>query len=123
MSQQRLKIEVARAALKHVEEGMLLGVGTGSTVNAFIDELGSSGIRLEGAVSSSEATTEKLKSIGVDVVDLNRTGDLSALHRRRRRIRPASPPDQGRRRGAHAREDHRRGQQALRLHRRCQASG
>lgn len=77
MSQQRLKIEVARAALKHVEDGMLLGVGTGSTVNAFIDELGASGIRLEGAVSSSEATTEKLKGIGVDVLDLNRTGDLA----------------------------------------------
>lgn len=77
MSQQRLKIEVARAALKHVEDGMLLGVGTGSTVNAFIDELAASGIRLAGAVSSSEATTEKLKSIGVDVMDLNRTGDLA----------------------------------------------
>ncbi|MBY6205117.1 ribose-5-phosphate isomerase RpiA [Halomonas denitrificans] len=77
MSQQRLKIEVARAALKHVEDGMLLGVGTGSTVNAFIDELGASGIRLEGAVSSSEATTGKLKSIGVDVLELNRTGDLA----------------------------------------------
>ncbi|NKI36063.1 ribose-5-phosphate isomerase RpiA [Wenzhouxiangella sp. XN79A] len=77
MSQQRLKIEVARAALKHVEDGMLLGVGTGSTVNAFIDELGASGIRLEGAVSSSDATTEKLKAIGVDVLDLNRTGDLA----------------------------------------------
>jgi ribose 5-phosphate isomerase A len=56
---------------------MLLGVGTGSTVNAFIDELGASGIRLEGAVSSSKATTEKLKAIGVDVLDLNRTGDLA----------------------------------------------
>ena len=77
MSQQRLKIEVARAALKHVEDGMLLGVGTGSTVNAFIDELAASGIRLEGAVSSSEATTEKLKAMGVDVLDLNRTGDLA----------------------------------------------
>ena len=77
MSQQRLKIEVARAALRHVEDGMLLGVGTGSTVNAFIDELASSGLRLEGAVSSSESTTEKLKAIGVDVVDLNRSGDLS----------------------------------------------
>ncbi len=77
MSQQRLKIEVARAALRHVEDGMLIGVGTGSTVNAFIDELASSGLRLEGAVSSSEATTEKLKAIGVDVLDLNRTGDLA----------------------------------------------
>ncbi|NBB92219.1 MAG: ribose-5-phosphate isomerase RpiA [Gammaproteobacteria bacterium] len=76
MSQQRLKIEVARAALKYVEDGMTLGVGTGSTVNAFIDELASSGIRLEGAVSSSEETTRRLKDIGVRVVDLNRTGDL-----------------------------------------------
>lgn len=76
MSQARLKIEVARAALKHVQDGMLLGVGTGSTVNAFIDELASSGLRLEAAVSSSEATTERLKQIGVKVADLNHCGDL-----------------------------------------------
>jgi ribose 5-phosphate isomerase A len=76
MSQQRLKIEVARAALEHVEDGMLLGVGTGSTVNAFIDELAASGKRLEAAVSSSEATTERLEKIGVRVMDLNHTGDL-----------------------------------------------
>lgn len=76
MSQQRLKIEVAKAAMKQVEDGMLLGVGTGSTVNAFIDQLAASGIRLEAAVSSSEATTARLKSIGVHVTDLNRTGDL-----------------------------------------------
>ncbi|MFU8832417.1 MAG: ribose-5-phosphate isomerase RpiA [Wenzhouxiangella sp.] len=76
MSQDRLKIEVARAAMKYVEEGMLLGVGTGSTVNAFIDELGSSGIRLEAAVSSSDATTARLKKIGVRVAELNHCGDL-----------------------------------------------
>jgi ribose 5-phosphate isomerase A len=76
MSQQRLKIEVARAALKYVEDGMTLGVGTGSTVNAFIDELASSGKRLEGAVSSSKATTERLEAIGVRVIDLNHTDDL-----------------------------------------------
>lgn len=77
MSKQRLKIEVARAALEHVEDGMLLGVGTGSTVNAFIDELAASGKRLEAAVSSSEGTTERLKKIGVRVMDLNHTGDLA----------------------------------------------
>jgi len=77
MSQQRLKIEVARAALEYVEDGMLLGVGTGSTVNAFIDELAASGKRLEAAVSSSEATTERLKEIGVKVMELNHTGDLA----------------------------------------------
>lgn len=76
MSQQRLKIEVARAALEYVEDGMTLGVGTGSTVNAFIDELAASGIRLDGAVSSSEETTQRLKAAGVNVVDLNQAGDL-----------------------------------------------
>lgn len=76
MSQERLKIEVAKAALKYVEDGMVLGVGTGSTVNAFIHELHSSGIRLDGAVSSSEATTKTLKEIGVRVVDLNAASHL-----------------------------------------------
>lgn len=76
MSTSRLKIEVARAALKYIEDGMMLGVGTGSTVNAFIDELASAGIRLEGAVSSSDQTTERLKKIGVSVRELNHTGDL-----------------------------------------------
>jgi len=76
MSQARLKIEAARAAMEFVEPGMVLGVGTGSTVNAFIDELAESPIRLKGAVSSSEATTERLKAIGIDVLDLNHTGDL-----------------------------------------------
>lgn len=76
MSQQRLKIEVARAALEYVEDGMTLGVGTGSTVNAFIDELSASGKRLEAAVSSSEETTRRLKEIGVRVIDLNHSGDI-----------------------------------------------
>lgn len=76
MSQARLKIDVAREALKRVEDGMVLGVGTGSTVNALIDLLGDSGQRLEGAVSSSEQTTERLAAIGVKVLDLNHTGDL-----------------------------------------------
>ncbi len=76
MSQNRLKIEVAKAALAHVGDGMLLGVGTGSTVNAFIDQLAASGKRLEAAVSSSVATTRRLEAIGVKVVDLNHTGDL-----------------------------------------------
>lgn len=76
MSQQRLKIDVARAALKYVKNGMTLGVGTGSTVNAFIDELASSGIQLDGAVSSSEETSERLHKIGVRVRELNHTGDL-----------------------------------------------
>jgi ribose 5-phosphate isomerase A len=76
MSGARLKIDVARAALKSVEQGTVLGVGTGSTVNAFIDELASAGIRLEGAVSSSEETTRRLKDVGITVLELNHTGDL-----------------------------------------------
>jgi len=77
MSQERLKIEVAEAALRHVEDGMVLGVGTGSTVNAFIRALAASGKRLKGAVSSSDDTTQRLEEIGVDVLDLNHTGDLA----------------------------------------------
>ncbi|MFW5815851.1 MAG: ribose-5-phosphate isomerase RpiA [Wenzhouxiangella sp.] len=76
MSQSRLKIEVARAALSEVENGMVLGVGTGSTVNAFLDELASSDIELKGAVSSSEATTKKLVELEIEVMDLNHVGDL-----------------------------------------------
>jgi ribose 5-phosphate isomerase A len=76
MSQQRLKIEVARAALGYVEDGMTLGVGTGSTVNAFLDELAASGKRIEAAVSSSDETTRRLEAIGINVIDLNQTGDL-----------------------------------------------
>jgi len=76
MSQQRLKIEVAKAAVGFVEDGMTLGLGTGSTVNAFIDQLAAAGKRLDGVVSSSDETTRRLKKIGARVVDLNHTGDL-----------------------------------------------
>jgi len=77
MSQDRLKIEAAKAALAQVEAGTVLGVGTGSTVNAFIDQLAASGIQLAGAVSSSEATTKHLQDAGIEVLDLNHTGDLA----------------------------------------------
>ncbi len=76
MSQARLKIEVARAALEFVKPGMVIGVGTGSTVDAFIDELADSGIAVQGAVSSSQATTTRLRAHGIEVMDLNHTGDL-----------------------------------------------
>ena len=74
--QQRQKRQVAEAALKWVREDSILGVGTGSTVNCFIDALGASGIRLDAAVSSSEATTERLRKLGIDVRELNDTGTL-----------------------------------------------
>jgi len=74
--QQEQKRQVAEAALEWVRDGSVLGVGTGSTVNCFIEALGESRIRLEAAVSSSEATTALLQGIGVDVVDLNQAGTL-----------------------------------------------
>ena len=76
MTQQEQKIEVARAVLEWVRDDMVLGVGTGSTVNCFIDALAESGIRLEAAVSSSEETTRRLRAIGVEVLDLNNAGTL-----------------------------------------------
>lgn len=76
MSQQEQKRQVAEAALAWVEEDSVLGVGTGSTVNCFIDALGASGKRIEAAVSSSEATTEQLQALGIEVRDLNNAGTL-----------------------------------------------
>lgn len=76
MSQDRLKREVAQAALDWVEPDSIIGVGTGSTVEAFIRALGESRLQVEGAVSSSEATSRNLAAIGVRVLDLNHTGDI-----------------------------------------------
>jgi ribose 5-phosphate isomerase A len=69
--QQQLKRQVGAAALAFLEEGMVLGVGTGSTVNAMLDQLQDWAPRLQGAVSSSEASTARLRSLGVPVLDLN----------------------------------------------------
>jgi len=66
----------AEAALTHVEDGMILGIGTGSTVNQFIAALKDRKIRLEGAVSSSRATSERLKAVGIAELELNFAGDL-----------------------------------------------
>jgi ribose 5-phosphate isomerase A len=71
------KKAAALAALDYLEEGMVIGVGTGSTVNHFIDALGSWRERLSGAVSSSEASTARLRTMGIEVIDLNRAGDLA----------------------------------------------
>jgi ribose 5-phosphate isomerase A len=70
------KKRAALAALDHVREGMILGVGTGSTVNAFIDALAESGKPLVAAVSSSNASTSRLTSHGIKVIDLNEVGSL-----------------------------------------------
>ena len=76
MNQDELKRLVGKAALDHVRPDSIIGVGTGSTVNCFIESLINSGIRIEAAVSSSEATTRLLKAGGIKVLDLNQTGGL-----------------------------------------------
>jgi len=76
MNQDELKHLVGKAALDHVRADSIIGVGTGSTVNCFIEALLESGIRIEAAVSSSEATTRLLQAGGITVVDLNQTGGL-----------------------------------------------
>lgn len=66
----------AEKAIDHVEDGMIVGVGTGSTVAYFIDALAAWKHRIAGAVSSSEQSTARLKSHGIEVVDLNAAGPL-----------------------------------------------
>ena len=75
--QDTAKRNAARAALDYLEPGEVLGVGTGSTVNFFIDLLAERKQDIPGAVSSSEASTARLKAIGIPVLDLNSTGTLS----------------------------------------------
>ncbi|MGC4029814.1 MAG: ribose-5-phosphate isomerase RpiA [Steroidobacteraceae bacterium] len=75
--QQQLKRQVAAAALAYLEDGMVLGVGTGSTVNALLDQLAPWAPRLRGAVSSSEASSHRLRELGVPVLDLNQVQDLA----------------------------------------------
>ena len=77
MNQNDQKQAAAEAALDFIESGEILGVGTGSTTNFFIDALAKVKGKIDGVVSSSEATSEKLRAIGLPVMDLNRTGDLS----------------------------------------------
>ena len=71
MTQDELKQAVARAAIDYVVDGAVIGVGTGSTANFFIDELGKIKHRIRGAVASSETTAARLKSHGITVFDLN----------------------------------------------------
>ena len=75
MNQDEMKRQAAQAALEYVEGGVI-GVGTGSTVNHFIDSLADIKHKIDGAVSSSEASTERLKSHGIQVLDLNSAGEL-----------------------------------------------
>jgi ribose 5-phosphate isomerase A len=77
MDAESKKKAAALAALEYLEDGMLIGVGTGSTVNHFIAALAGRRHRIAGAVSSSEASTQRLRDAGIEVVALNDAGDLS----------------------------------------------
>ena len=76
MNQDQMKQHAAEAALHHVPDGAVVGVGTGSTVNFFIDALAAQRPRIAGAVSSSEASTRRLAAHGIAVLDLNDAGEL-----------------------------------------------
>ena len=76
MNQDEQKRRSAEAAMRYVEDGAVIGVGTGSTVNQFIPLLAKRKFDIEGAVSSSEASTALLKQHGIRVLELNNTGDL-----------------------------------------------
>lgn len=76
MDQQELKKRVANAALQHIEEDIVLGVGSGSTVLCFVEALKASGMRFKEVVSSSEETTRALQAAGYPVSDLNAVGEV-----------------------------------------------
>ena len=76
MNSDLLKQKIAEAALNYIEIGDVIGVGTGSTVNHFIEALQKVKGKIDGTVASSEATASKLKQAGIPVLDLNRTGNL-----------------------------------------------
>ena len=77
MSADNCKKVAAEAAMRYVEDGMIVGVGTGSTVNHFITALAKRRHDIRGAVSSSEASTRLLRAAGIEVMDLNTAGTLS----------------------------------------------
>jgi len=77
MTQDEMKKMVAEAALEYVEPGTIIGIGTGSTANHFIDCLAGIKHKIDGTVASSEASAERLKSHGIPVLDLNSVDGLS----------------------------------------------
>ena len=77
LTQDELKSQVGRAALDYVVEGEIVGVGTGSTVNKFIEALAGIKDRIRGAVSSSVASTERLRALGIEVFDSNAVDELA----------------------------------------------
>jgi ribose 5-phosphate isomerase A len=78
--QQALKMAVAREAVKEVSQGSIIGIGTGSTVDCFIDALAEAGMRLEAAISSSVRSSERLQSLGYKVIGLDSLSEPMALY-------------------------------------------
>lgn len=77
MTQDEMKKAVAIAALDYVESGSIVGVGTGSTANYFIDGLATIKSKIDGTVASSEASADRLRGHGIRVLELNEAGQLS----------------------------------------------
>lgn len=77
MTQDEMKQAVAKAAIEYVKAGTIVGVGTGSTANYFIDELATIKHKIEGTVASSEASAERLKGHGIEVFDLNSVSEIA----------------------------------------------
>jgi len=76
LSQDEMKKQVADAALEHVEAGMIVGIGTGSTANFFIDGLAKMKGKIDGTVASSEASAKRLRGHGIEVMELNAVGNI-----------------------------------------------
>jgi ribose 5-phosphate isomerase A len=76
MTQDEQKLAVAKAAIEHIPIGCVVGIGTGSTANYFIDELAKIKHKIDGAIASSIDTAQRLKNHGIEVLDLNSIDDL-----------------------------------------------
>ncbi|MBE2897024.1 ribose-5-phosphate isomerase RpiA [Pasteurellaceae bacterium HPA106] len=76
MNQQEMKIQAAKAAIEFVPNGGIVGVGSGSTVNCFIDELGKIAHKIQGAVAASKVSEERLRTLGIEVFDANQVSGL-----------------------------------------------
>ncbi len=76
MTQDELKKAAAHAAIEHINDDMIVGVGTGSTVNYFIDALAGVKQKIEGTIASSEASTKRLKALNIPVYDLNTVSNV-----------------------------------------------
>jgi hypothetical protein len=122
MTQDELKQQAALRALDYVIEGKIVGVGTGSTANFFIDGLATMKDRIEGAVASSEASARRLAGHGIRLLDMNEVESLP-LHRRCRRNRCIPGHDQGWRRRPDPGKDRCGGRAHFRMHLRRKQEG